>query len=314
MRVIAVEEHFATGELLEADGIGGPGYPSERLLDLGERRIEDMDAGGVDLQVISLAAPGGQQLEAKRAVPLVRRANEVLAEAVFRHPDRFAGLAALPTPDPEAACAELERAVRELGFRGAVVNGHTRGRFLDAPEFRSLLELAAHLGVPIYLHPTPPPDVVRRAYYSGISPEVDGALATSAWGWHVETGLHALRLVLSGVFERLPDLRVVVGHLGEALPFMLRRVDARLSPEVTGLKRQPSWYLRHNLWLSISGFFFEAPFRTAMEEFGAERILFSVDYPFASSAEGRRFLEGLGFGPQEYAKIAHRNAEGLFGL
>lgn len=318
MRIVAVEEHFSTREVIEADNlkmsVGGAAYPFEPLLEVGERRLADMDAAGVDVQLVSLTAPGTQQLGREKAVPLVRDANDRLAEAVGRHPDRLAALAALPMADEAAAPEELERCVRTLGFKGAIVNGHVGGRYLDAPEFRPVLEGAAALGVPVYLHPTPPPPAVAEIYYGGFSREVDTILAAAAWGWHIETGLHLLRLILAGTFDRLPTLQVVVGHLGEGLPFMLQRADERLPREVTGLERPVSRYLCENVHLSISGFFYLAPFLNALHEFGADRILFSVDYPFSSNEEGRAFLDRIPVSPQDREKIAHGNAERLFGL
>ncbi len=316
--MVAVEEHFSTREMLEADNlkmsVGGAAYPTEALLEVGERRLEDMDDSGVDVQIVSLTAPGAQQLGGKEAVPRVRDANDRLAEAVARHPDRMAALAALPMADPGAAAGELERAVGGLGFKGAIVNGHVGGRYMDAPEFRPVLERAAALGVPVYLHPTPPPPAVAEVYYGGFSAEVSAILAAAAWGWHVETGLHLLRLILGGVFDRLPTLQVVVGHLGEVLPFMAQRVDERLPQQVTGLEKPVSRYLGENVHISISGFFYLAPFLNALHEFGADRILFSVDYPFSSNREGVAFLKRLPVSPQDRERIAHGNAERLFRL
>jgi uncharacterized protein len=208
MRVIALEEHFWTPEIAEAlrderNPGAGPGSPlGDKLADLGERRLAAMDAAGIDLQVISHTTPGVQNLDPDTAVTLARAANDRLAEAVREHPDRFAGFATLPTPAPEAAADELERTVAELGFKGAMINGHTAGRFLDDPAFAVLLERAERLGVPLYLHPTEPVPAVREAYYDGLAPAAGWFLSAAAWGWHAETGLHVLRMVLAGVFDR----------------------------------------------------------------------------------------------------------------
>ena len=318
MRIVAVEEHFSTREVLEADNlgmsVGGEAYPTEEVLNLGERRLADMDRWGIDVQVISLTAPGAQQLAAKEAVPLVRAANDRLAGAVAKHPNRMAALAALPMADPRAATEELERCVRESGFKGAVVNGRVRGRYLDAPEFWPVLEQAATLGVPLYLHPTPPPPAVTEAYYGGFSGEASTIMAGAGWGWHIETGVHLLRMMLGGVFDRLPELQVVVGHLGEALPFMAPRANERLPQKVTGLQRPISLYFSENVHISIAGFFYLAPFLNALQEFGADRIMFSVDYPFSGNEEGVAFLDSIPVSPQDREKIAHGNAERLFRL
>jgi uncharacterized protein len=247
MRVIALEEHFWTPAV--ADAIGALRNPdttaaqsplAANLEDLGEGRLAAMDAAGIDLQVISHTTPGVQHLEdGATAVDLARESNDQLARAVAAHPDRFAAFATLPTPDPGAAADELERAVSELGMKGAMVNGHTSGRFLDDPAFDVLLARFERLGVPLYLHPTEPVPAVRDAYYTGFAPAVSWFLSAAAWGWHAETGLHVLRLVLGGVFDRHPGLKLVVGHMGEMLPFMLARVDDNLPPRVTGLDRMP---------------------------------------------------------------------------
>ena len=203
----------------------------EQLLDTGERRIAEMDAAGIDMQVLSLNSPGVEQLEADEAVKLAMQANDCLAEASRRYPARLAGFAALPTAVPDTAAGELERAVKELGLKGAVINGHTHGRYLDDPFFWPILERAEALGAPVYLHPAPPPQPVIEASYTGnFSPEIAYALSTSFWGWHIETATHVLRMILGGVFDRFPRLQFIIGHMGEGLPFFLDRFDLRLSP------------------------------------------------------------------------------------
>ena len=274
-----------------------------------------MEAAGVDVQVLSLTSPGVEQLDAEEAVSLAREANETLAEATRRHPGLFVGFAALPTAAPEAAAEELERAVRGHGFVGTLINGHTRGRYLDDPFFWPILERAEALGVPIYLHPTPPPQPVVEAYYSGnFAPGVAGGFATAAWGWHVETATHLLRLVLSGAFDRFPSLQIVVGHLGEGIPFFMPRLDLALPREVTGLDRRVGDYLRENVHYTFGGFDWTQAFLDLLLQVGAERIMFSTDYPYASMEEACAFLGGLPVGPADREKIAHRNAERLLGL
>lgn len=321
MRVIALEEHFWTPAIAEAIGaLRNPDTAAAQsplaanLLDLGEQRLAAMDAAGIDLQVISHTTPGVQHLDPETAVALAREANDELARAVGEHPARFAAFATLPTPDPSAAADELERAVGELGMKGAMVNGHTGGRFLDDPSFDVLLARFERLGVPLYLHPAEPVPAVRDAYYAGFNPAVSWFLSAAAWGWHAETGLHVLRMVLGGVFDRHPQLRLVVGHMGEMLPFMLARVDDNLPPEVTGLDRMPSEYILDNVLITTSGLFTLPPLLCALMVFGAERILFSVDWPYAPNEDGRRLLETAPLSPDDLERIAHGNAERLLGL
>jgi predicted TIM-barrel fold metal-dependent hydrolase len=320
MRVIALEEHFWTPAIAEAIGVlrnpdAGPDSPlGANLADLGERRIAAMDAAGIDLQVISHTTPGVQHLDSATAVPLAREANDVLAAAVREHPDRFAGFATLPTSDATAAADELERAVGDLGFKGAMVNGHTSGRFLDDPSFAPLLERFERLGVPLYLHPTEPVRAVREAYYEGFAPAVSWFLSAAAWGWHAETALHVLRMALGGVFERHPELRLIVGHMGEMLPFMLQRIDDNLPPHVTGLDRLPSEYILNSVHITTSGLFSVPPLECALAVFGIERVLFSVDWPYAPNEEGRRLLDTAPLSPDDLEWFAHGNAERVLGL
>jgi uncharacterized protein len=319
MRVISLEDHFMDPAIAEASGNPNPlaagGSPLDRNLgDLGEKRIAAMDAAGIDFQVISHTTPGVHAVPAHDAVPLARGANDRLAAAVREHPDRFAGFAHLPTADPAAAADELERSVMELGFLGAMVNGHTGGRFLDDPDFDVLLARAERLRVPVYIHPVPPTDVVREAYYDGFAPPVTWFLSCAALGWHFETGLHLLRMVLAGVFERHPDLTVIVGHMGEVLPFMLARIDDNLPTEITGLQHEPSAYIRSNVHITTSGLFTVPPLLCALMVLGADRVMFSVDWPYAPNEDGRRLLDTAPLSPPDMEKLTHANAERLLGL
>ncbi len=314
LRTITLEEHFATAEYIQGPGRGLMRQPSmarvvEQLLDIGERRIAEMDAAGIDVQVLSLNSPGVEQLEASEAATMARKVNDALAEAIRRHPTRLGGFAALPTALPEPAARELERAVQELGFQGAIINGHTHGRYLDDPFFWPILERAEALQAPIYLHPAPPPQAVIEASYSGnFSPEVAFALSTSLWGWHIETATHILRMILGGVFDRFPRLQLIIGHMGEGLPFFLSRFDQRLAPQATGLARPISAYLRQNLSYTFGGFNFTATFLNLMLQVGVDRILFSADYPYGSMARAREFLESLPVSDADRQRIAHENA------
>ncbi|HXV92540.1 MAG TPA: amidohydrolase family protein [Pseudonocardia sp.] len=315
MRTIALEEHYATPTFLAGAGRYLAPFDAlvAQLCDLDAGRIDAMDAAGVDVAVLSLTAPGVEQLGAPDAVAVARDANDLLGAAVGRHPDRLRGFATVPTPSPQAAAEELERTVGEYGFVGAVVNGHTAGRYLDDRFFWPILERASGLGVPVYLHPTPPPDAVTRAAYGGFAPKVVLALSTAAWGWHVDTATHVLRLVLGGVFDRFPDLQVVIGHMGETLPFLLPRFDLALPTPVTGLARPVSAYLRENLHYTFAGFNWVPTFLSLLAQVGAERILFSTDHPYGSMREARDFLDALPVGSGDRARIAHGNAERLLG-
>lgn len=320
IRIIALEEHFATPTFLEGPGVrirerARTLQLMDQLCDLGDRRIADMDAAGIDLQVLSLTTPGVDQLDPAEAIKLAQNTNDLLADAVRRHPNRFAGFAALPSSAPNAAADELERMVDEHSFKGALIDGHIRGRYLDDEFFWPILERAESLKVPLYLHPTIPPQPVIQAYYAGnYTAEVTDLFAASAWGWHIETAIHVLRLILSGAFDRYPGLQLIIGHLGEALPFMQARIDRQLTMEVTKLHRPISAYLRENLHYTVSGFNFVPTFLDLLLEVGVNRIMFSADYPFGSMSEAHSFLDQLPVSPADKEKIAHVNAELLLGL
>jgi len=331
MRTITLEEHYATSAFMEGPGrqlkdqaqaahdhprvAAGLEALLDRLCDLDDRRIADMDEALIDMQVLSLTSPGIEQLDASGAVALARDANDCLAEAVRRHPSRFAGFAALPTAAPEAAAEELERTIRAYGFKGALINGHIRGRYLDDPFFWPILERAEALQVPLYLHPTPPPaEVVATSYTGHYASAVTVALSTGAWGWHIETAIHVLRLILGGAFDRYPRLQVIIGHLGETLPFMLPRLDLGLPVQVTKLDRPVGAYLRENLHYTFSGFNYLPAFFDLLLQVGVNRIMFSADYPYSSMVQARTFLEQLPVSPADKEQIAHVNAEHLLHL
>jgi predicted TIM-barrel fold metal-dependent hydrolase len=322
VRTIALEEHFATPAFLAGPGLGlaeqartvGGGRLLDMLADLGDERIAAMDQAGIDVQVLSLTAPGVEQSNPGDAVALARDANDRVAEAVRRHPDRFAAFAALPTAAPERAADELERTVRDHGFVGAMINGHSRGRYLDDEFFWPILECAEMLGVPIYLHPTPPPQQVIDASYRGnYAPKVVEAFATSGWGWHIETATHILRIVLSGAFDRFPALQLVVGHMGEGLSFMMPRFEQVMS-QVVRLKRPVGEYLTTNLHYTFAAFNWTPTFLNLLLQVGVDRILFATDHPYGSMDTARSFLDRLPVARTDREKISHRNAEHLLGL
>ena len=321
MRTIALEEHFWTPELAAAPGTGLLARPGGQQLDaalrdLDKARIADMDAAGIDVQVVSHAQPAAQGLPEAAGVAAARQANDQLAAAVARHPERLRGFATLPTGSPSAAADELARAVGELGFVGGLVNSTfgTDGAFLDDSRFAPLLARFEELDVPLYLHPAPPPPSLRDALYGGLPAPVAGVLATTAWGWHSEAGLHTLRLVAGGAFDRHPGLRVISGHCGEMLPIMLGRIDDVLPPSVSGLAEPPSAYFLRHVWVTTSAMFSLPPVLCAISVFGVDRVLFSVDYPFAANASGRELLDTLPLAPADKAKVAGLNAERLLRL
>jgi len=325
MRTITLEEHFATPGFLD-----GPGRDLKeqaekfnnaraiklisQLCDLGDNRVAEMDAAGIDMQVVSLTSPGTEQLEAAAAMAMASETNDFVAAAMKRHPTRFSGFASLPTAAPDKAAQELQRRVGEQKFAGAVINGHRRGRYLDDKFFWPILESAEALAAPIYLHPTKPPKPVIAASFGGFSPLVTEMFAGPGWGWHIETAVHVIRLILGGVFDRFPNLQIVIGHLGEGLASMFQRVDI-MAPAVTKLQRPVTAYLRENVHYTFSGFFFPPTFLSLLLELGGvDRIMFSVDHPYQSMARGRAFLEQLPVSAADKERIAHGNAERLFRL
>jgi predicted TIM-barrel fold metal-dependent hydrolase len=322
MRTITLEEHISTPEFLEATVKVWQGSPvldflkanRGKLLDVGKDRIADMDAAGIDMQVLSLTGIGMDKLDPATATALARDTNDKLAVAVRAHPDRFAAFATLALQEPEKAASEFERCVRQSGFKGALVNGMSGGLFLDHPRFAPLFEAAQALDVPIYLHPAPPPEAVNQAYYGGLPANLGYILSTAAWGWHVETGMHCLRLIASGLFDRLPKLKIIIGHMGEALPYYIVRADDFLAQSTKHLQRRIPEYFHEHFYITTSGCFSLPPFLCALQVVGADRILFSVDYPFNSNAQGRAFLDALPVNPEEMAKITHGNAERLLKL
>jgi predicted TIM-barrel fold metal-dependent hydrolase len=304
--VITIEEHFWTPEL---SGTGQrQAGAAQRLSDMGELRIREMDEAGIDLQVMSETAPATQSLDPESAVRLARRSNDFLHAAVRAHPDRFAGFATLPTPDPAAAADELERAVTRLGFKGAMIMGLTHGRFLDEKDFWPIFERAAALDVPIYIHPGPPHRAVVEAYYKDFPDLVGAPLAFT-----VETLTHAVRLIVRGVFDAYPGLKIIVGHLGEALPFLLWRIDNTLARH-TKLARAFSDYARQHFYVTTSGAFSNTALQCTIAELGVEKILFAVDWPFMPNVPGRKFMDAAPISGSDRALIFGGNARKLLKL
>ncbi|MGO4447238.1 amidohydrolase family protein [Mycobacterium sp. 2YAF39] len=315
MKLIALEEHILPAELVE-QVLPAPlarEALTAKLVDVEEHRLPAMDDAGIDMQVLSVTAPGSQQVPAEAAVELSRALNDRCAETIAAHPDRFNALATLPTQDPNAAILEAKRAISELGFCGVVINGHTDGRFLDAPDFDEFLSAIEELDVPIYLHPTYPPQQVAEVYFGGLPGPTGRALATAAWGWHAETGLHVLRLAAAGVFTRHPELQIVVGHMGENLPFSLMRANSVLS-QADPAAPSVADVIRGHVHITISGYTTTPPLLCAIAVFGADRLMFASDYPFGDPMVHSRFLAEAPISPADRGKIAYRNAQRLFRL
>ena len=329
MRIVTLEEHFTVPELsgrIDAEVIARRGWPrpgspqatvmpQAELRDTGASRIADMDQSGITVQVLSLAGPGADLLDPQHGPALARQFNQRLGEIVREYPNRYAGFAHLPMTAPEAAADELERTVRESQFKGALINGITDGRFLDHASFEPLLERAETLDVPIYIHPNLPPEEVRKAYYDGLPLASGTMLARAGWGWHSEVAIHVLRMVLAGTFDRHPRLKIIIGHMGEGLPATMDRCDDVLNKQTQSyLSRSVSQTILDQVWVTTSGMFSLTPFTALTMKFPVDRILFSVDYPFAGNARGRAFLDALPISEDDRKKIAHGNADALLKL
>jgi 2,3-dihydroxybenzoate decarboxylase len=317
VRKIALEEHFVTPALaIYAKELGKSIAPEpmqyfkERLFDFDNLRLEEMDKYGIDISVLSVTSPGVQvEPDRKVAVRKAKEANDILAEAIQRHPSRYAGFAHLPLQDPSAAANELERTVRELGFKGALINGHTNGEYLDDEKFSPVWERAESLGVPIYLHPANSPDVpqVLQGY-----PEFLGAM----WGWQMETSSHVMRIIFGGVFDRFPKTTLILGHMGEGLPFWLWRLDSRyvIMYCTKPIKKLPSQYIRDNIVITTTGVDSYPPLFCSMLALGSDRILFSIDYPYESTKEAVEFIDNAPLSDIDREKICHLNAERVLNL
>ena len=329
---IAAEEAFVTPDISARykDLLQGPqvdsgfaalwGYYSktvvaERLLDIGDRRIADMDASGIDMQILSLTAPGVQVFDADEAVGLARSCNDQLAEAVRKYPDRLAGLAAIAPQNPAEAAKELERGTRRLGLKGAIINSHTRGEYLDDSKFWPVFEAAEALRVPIYLHPTALPSTM-------VQPFLERGLEGAVYGFGCETGLHTLRIIFAGVFDRFPNLQMVVGHLGEGIPFWMFRIDfmhgrmvkTQRYPGVKPLQRLPSEYFKANFHVTTSGMAWEPAILYSQCVLGADRVLYAMDYPYQFVPEEVMVTDGLPCSDADKKKLYQLNAERVFSL
>jgi predicted TIM-barrel fold metal-dependent hydrolase len=300
MRIITLEEHISlpqfdhriTKKARMARGWPDPdadASPTKRvqhqLEEVGEERLSSMDKNGITVQVLSVTAPGGDILEPADAIAYARDYNNAIANIVAPHPDRFAAFAILPMTAPDAAAKELERAVSELGFCGAMINGTTHDKFLDVTQFAPILAQAETLDVPIYLHPNLPIKSVKDAYYSNLPGSLGFTLSIAGLGWHVETAIHILRMVLAGTFDKYPNLKVIIGHMGEMLPMMMARIDNIYKD--AGLKRAVSEVLKSQVYITTSGLFTQPPFQVALDTFGVDRILYQIQVGGTILEEGK---------------------------
>ena len=304
-RVIALEEHYCDPALAR------PGPFADRLADMGEGRLAAMDRAGIDIQVLSHAPPGLQGAAKGESARLARTVNDRLAEVVARHPERFRAFASIPTSDAEAAADELERTVRDLGFCGAMVHGPTDGIFLDDRRFWPFLRRASDLGVPVYLHPADVLPAVREAYLGDLV-RTHPMFAQAAWGFTIETGTHAMRLVLSGALKEFPRLQLILGHLGEAIPFLMPRIDEALARN-TPTKDFSAQFRRH-FSVTTSGFFATPATKLCVEMLGVDRVLFSVDWPFVQNSAAAEWAATLDFHHEDLEKLFNGNAVRLLNL
>ncbi|PZN35226.1 MAG: amidohydrolase [Proteobacteria bacterium] len=330
-RRIATEEAFATPPQLDgfrdigkflAQGadlsftqilLGDSDYARDmtpRLLDIGAGRVAQMDADGVDMQVLSLTSPGVQLFSPDTAVAIARESNDILADAIRKHPGRFAGLAAIAPHDARRSVTEMDRAINRLGLNGFIVNSHTNGEYLDEEKFWPILEAAEALDRPIYIHPRSLPE-------TSLAPFRPYGLAGASWGYAVETGTHGMRLLFSGVFDRFPNLKIILGHMGEGIPYWVYRFDhmyatAKRNWGTGSLKEAPSFYLKRNMLITTSGMFSEPVLRYCLEVLGADNILWAADYPYQDNREAAAFLDAARIPEADKVKIYSGNAERVF--
>ena len=314
-KVIDLEAHFHSNEYLKylkSKGMENSKHSTASMLDVGAARIEAMDKAGVDIQVLNAGPPDIQQMDAEEGTKWARIINDELSEIIKEHPNRYAGFASIAPQDPEKAAEELDRAVTKLGLKGVCLKSHAQGNYLDDKKYRSIFQVAEKYDVPIFLHPAPPSEDMLKAY-SGYN----GALEGPVWGFAADTSLHVMRLIMSGLFDEYPNLKIILGHMGEGLPFWLSRIDffsKRGGGQTPGLKKNPSEYILSNFTVGISGMCYGPAFSCAFMGMGADHIAFATDYPHEDSAETIEFIKGLHISPGDREKIFHSNAEKLLHL
>lgn len=315
-RVIAIEEHYYDDDItVQFEGIDARtgGFVRDKLEEVGEARLASMDACGIDVQVLSHGAPSTQKMDAETGVRVAAGANDRLAELIKVHPERFAGFAALPTADPAASADELERAVNKLGLKGAMIHGLTGGEhFFDKKQFWPIYERAQALDVPLYIHPANIHPTVAKIYLSDYAEAFPG-ITNAGWGFTMETATAGIRIVLSGVLDAYPDVKIILGHLGETLPFLLWRIDMAVNrPGNDGMAFRDAFCSHFHI--TTSGFFSDPALLCSIQEMGADRTLFAIDYPFVPNEPGPQWMERIMLNAEDKAKILHGNAEKLLGL
>lgn len=313
-KVIAIEEHYLDPEVDEKTGHRAGGSPAARakLVDLGELRLREMDEAGIDFQVLSHCPPGAQVFDAETAAAQARSVNDRLHDTVKAQPDKFAAFATLPLRDPAGSAKELDRCVDRLGFKGAMVHGLTDGLFIDDQRYWPIFERAEALDVPIYIHPGMPHPQVTEIYYKDYV-EKYPAILNAGWGFTVETATSGVRLVLSGVFEKHPRLKIILGHLGEGLPFLLWRINDAFSDAHRGNASAVPFgdLFREHFYLTTSGNFSDTALSCTIEEMGIDRILFSIDWPYVANRPGTKWMESVPLSAEDKEKILNGNATRL---
>jgi len=315
-RVIAIEEHYYDAEVIShfqgVDARTG-GFVKEKLEEVGAQRVDAMDKAGIDVQILSHGAPATQKMDAETGVRVAKNANDRLHQICQTYPDRFGGFASLPTADPQASAEELERAVNRLGFKGAMIHGLTGGEtFFDDTRFWPIYERAQALDVPLYIHPANPHPAVVDVYLKDYVKAYPGIL-NAGWGFTMETATAGIRIVLSGVLEKYPDVKIILGHLGETLPFLMWRIDLALNrPGNDGVAFRDLF--TSHFYITTSGFFSDPALLCCIQEMSVDRILFAVDYPFVPIEPGPKWMERLMLNNEDKAKILHGNAERLLGM
>ena len=316
-RVISIEEHYYDPNVIShytgVDARTG-GLVKDSLLEVGDKRIKSMDDSGIDVQVLSHGAPSTQRMDADTVIPVAKAANDYLFEICQANPQRLAGFAALPTADPTAAADELSRSVNELGFKGAMIHGliGEERLFVDNKRFWPIFEKAQALDVPIYIHPANPHPAVVDAYLKDYAEQYPGVV-NAGWGFTMETATIGIRLVLSGIFDKFPNLKIIIGHLGETLPFLMWRIDMALNRPGNASVAFRDIFTSH-FYITTSGFFSDPALLCCIQEMGVDRILFAIDYPFVPNEPGPKWMENLMLNTEDKAKILHGNAERILNL
>ncbi len=334
MKIITLEEHYADQRIMDAnnafDGnrptmspeqteamnfLMSRSFPGPELLDF-EKRLQYMDNNKIDIQILSMTSPVSDLVPAEEQVRICRQANDITKQHIEEYPGRFLGFATLPMADPEAAALELERCVKELGFCGTMLAGRYKGRFYNEEEFLPIFKKAAELDVPVYFHPALIPMEVQETYYmsDAYSFVVGSELAFAGYGWHSEVGIQIVRMILSGIFDKLPNLKFISGHWGETIPSFLERMDTILDQEITGLKKKVSEYYKEHVYITPSGIMSNDQLEYMVKVMGAEHVMYAIDYPYMKPDNVYEFLMDSALSDEEKELIAYKNAERVFHL